>query len=116
MLSTMYSVQCTMYQCTFEYPGWANLCSPTLDFTANLRLLKRQRSVLCLYRIIVFLITILIVFLTFLIIFVLENEKYKPRTYFLHFYGLIYLQKWVEHFLPDKKQFCRHRQGPYNFI
>ena len=107
------NVQCTMYNVPvyISISGLGQPLQSYLDFTANLRLLKRQRSVLCLYRLIVFLITILIVYLTFLIIFVLENEKYKPRTYFLHFYGLIYLQKWVEHFLPYKKKFCKHRQG-----
>ena len=34
------------YLCTFEYPRWANLCSPTFDCTANLQLLKRKRSVI----------------------------------------------------------------------
>ena len=36
---------CTSHWCTFKYPSWANLCSSTLDCTANLQLLKRQRSV-----------------------------------------------------------------------
>ena len=31
-------------QCTFKYPSWANLCSHTLDCTANLQLIKQQRS------------------------------------------------------------------------
>ena len=31
--------QVTPHRCTFEYPSWANLCSPTLYCTANLQLL-----------------------------------------------------------------------------
>ena len=40
----------TSHRCTFEYPSWVNLCSPTLDCTANLQLLKRQRSVTLYFR------------------------------------------------------------------
>ena len=38
-------VHATLHWCTFEYPSWANLCSPTLDCTANLQLVEQQRSV-----------------------------------------------------------------------
>ena len=31
---------------TFEYSSWANLCSPSLECTVNLRLLKRQTCVI----------------------------------------------------------------------
>ena len=37
--------QVTPHLCRFEYLSWANLCSPTLYCTANLQLLKLQRSV-----------------------------------------------------------------------
>jgi len=40
----------TSHRCTFEYPSWVNLCSPTLYCTANLQLLKRQRSVTLYFR------------------------------------------------------------------
>ena len=36
----------TSHQCSFEYPSWVNLSSPTFDCTANLQLQKRQRSVM----------------------------------------------------------------------
>ena len=37
--------QFTLHRCTFEYPSWVNLCGPTLDCTANIQILKQQRSV-----------------------------------------------------------------------
>ena len=36
----MYSVQCTMYQCTFKYPGWANLCSPYFGLYRQFKITK----------------------------------------------------------------------------
>ena len=32
--------------CTFKYPSWANFCSPSLDCTSNLQLLKLQNCVI----------------------------------------------------------------------
>ena len=37
----VYMNSSTPHRCTFEYPSWANLCSPTLDCTDNLQFLKR---------------------------------------------------------------------------
>ena len=39
-INTLDVTSITPHRCTFEDPSWANHCSPTLDCTANLQLLK----------------------------------------------------------------------------